>query len=338
LSQDSEGSGIWEIQVDENGFAIAAPEKFHSSAPGSAHYLAGSPAGDRLAFSLIDTRDNLYSIQLTSTGSVSEPLALTQDTRLRKTRPAFSTDGSLIAFLIAQRGRAGQIWTVTPDGKNARQIPLGSKAVDPGWCSGNILCYWSYEDREQTNLWHWDLSEGRPANAFHTTERVSAIRLSPDGKTAAYQKTDNGIMNVWTLSVKDGQARQLTFRHDMAGWPCWSHSGNLLAIEVKDGPNTQVAVVPSSGGTPVPLTHDSGQSWPFSWSPDDEEIVFAGFRSGVWNVYSVSRKTGTQRQFTRYNHVNTFVRYPEWSPTGHQIVYEYGASSSNIWLLEPRRK
>ncbi len=94
--------------------------------------------------------------------------------------------------------------------------------------------------------------------------------------------------------------------------------------------------MPSAGGSPRTITHATGQSWPYSWSPDDGEIAFAGFRNGVWNIFSVSRQSGKERQLTHYSSANTFVRYPEWSPTGHQIVYEYGASTANIWLLEPR--
>jgi hypothetical protein len=39
-----------------------------------------------------------------------------------------------------------------------------------------------------------------------------------------------------------------------------------------------------------------------------------------------------QKQLTNYSKLNTFVRYPAWSPT--QIVYEYAETTGNIWMLE----
>ena len=163
------------------------------------------------------------------------------------------------------------------------------------------------------------------------------MRLSPDGKMIAFQRRGkDGVLNVWTLSLKTKRVQQLTFNQALTGWPTWSHDGRFLAFEVKDGPNTQIAIMPSAGGSPTTITHVSGQSWPYSWSPDDDEIAFAGLRDGIWNIFSVSRKSGKERQLTHSSSVNTFVRYPEWSPTGRQIVYEYGATTANIWLLELR--
>lgn len=333
LSSNEEGSGIWEIPLNQDGSVAGAAQKIHSTTPGATHHL--TVAGKRLIFSVMSTRDNLYSIAAFPTGSETVPMPVTQDTRMRKTYPSISPDGSLIAFAVHQIGRRSQIWIVPADGKDARQIPIEGDAFNPSWKDGNTLCYWTY-DNHQIDLWNWNLKAGMPVKVFSTDEKMNMIRPSPDGKTAAYQRTDDGIMNVWTHSMAENQSRQLTFQKSMAGWPSWSHDGKMLAIEVKDGPDTQIAIVPAAGGTPVFITHDHGQHWPFSWSPDDKEIAFAGFRDGVWNIFTVSPKSEIQRQLTHYDQANTFVRYPEWSPNGQQIVYEYGVSAANIWMLEPR--
>jgi hypothetical protein len=39
-------------------------------------------------------------------------------------------------------------------------------------------------------------------------------------------------------------------------------------------------------------------------------------------------------QLTHYTKQSVYVAYPEWSPHGNQVVYEYFESTGNIWLLE----
>ena len=126
----------------------------------------------------------------------------------------------------------------------------------------------------------------------------------------------------------------MTFDKDTIGWPCWSPDGKLFALQVKRGGETNIGIMPSTGGEVTQLTFDHGQSWLHDWSPDGDKIVFAGERGGVWNIYWVSRSTKQVKQLTYYTTKNHYVRYPAWSPLGNQIVYEYAETTGNIWLME----
>ena len=135
-------------------------------------------------------------------------------------------------------------------------------------------------------------------------------------------------------SSQGRSATQLTFDKEMAGFPAWSPDGKWIAVELKRGDDTHIAVIPSSGGMPIQLTFDHGQSWLHSWSPDGDKIVFAGLRNRYWNVWWVSLSTKEERQLTNYEKLNAFVRYPAWSPLGNQIAYEYTETTGNIWLRQ----
>jgi Tol biopolymer transport system component len=82
------------------------------------------------------------------------------------------------------------------------------------------------------------------------------------------------------------------------------------------------------------LTSARGADFVNSWSPDGSKVAFAGRRNGVWNIYWVSIKDKAEKKLTDYTGLNTYVRYPTWSPRGNQIVYEYSETTGNIWLLE----
>ena len=81
------------------------------------------------------------------------------------------------------------------------------------------------------------------------------------------------------------------------------------------------------------LTRDFGQSWPNSWAPDNDRIAFAGQRAGVWNVYTVSRRTSVVTQLTFFESAAGYVRYPEWHPSGSRIVFERALETANVWTV-----
>jgi Tol biopolymer transport system component len=142
-------------------------------------------------------------------------------------------------------------------------------------------------------------------------------------------------MNLWMTSVEEpAQFRQITFDTEAAGFPCWSPDGKWIAFQIKRGDDTFVAVMPREGGEIVQLNSDAGQSWIYDWSPNSEEIIYAGQRGGIWNIYSVSRITKQQRQFTNFTKLNSFVRYPTWSPLNDQIAFEYSETTGNIWMAD----
>lgn len=159
-------------------------------------------------------------------------------------------------------------------------------------------------------------------------------RVSPDGKMIVFNSTKSGTINLWVVPVEGGTPAQLTFDSESAGFGCWSPDGKFLAFEIKRGDNDSVFIMPAGGGAPEQLTFDPGQSWPMSFSPDGDRIVFAGFRNGIWNIYWISRTTKQQQQVTNYTKLNTFVRYPSWSPSGDHIVYEYAETTGNVWVID----
>jgi Tol biopolymer transport system component len=91
--------------------------------------------------------------------------------------------------------------------------------------------------------------------------------------------------------------------------------------------------MPAVGGPVRQLTSDSGNQWPFGWSPDGERVTFAAHRGGFWNLWWVSRKTGEEKQLTDDRSLTAFARYPAWSPSGDSLVYEYGQTAGNIWMV-----
>ena len=92
--------------------------------------------------------------------------------------------------------------------------------------------------------------------------------------------------------------------------------------------------VSAGGGELTQLTSDRGQSWPYSFSPDNEHIAFGGEREGVWNIYVVSRKTRRVTQLTHFTTDNGHARFPAWSRRGNRIVFVRGEWTASLWTVK----
>jgi Tol biopolymer transport system component/DNA-binding winged helix-turn-helix (wHTH) protein len=327
---------LWRSRISlTTGQSLGEPEEIANTGAALARYLTIAPDGKRLAYSSLVMANNIGSVAVSpQTGAaVGEPILLTQDTNRRKTAPNFSPDGSTIVYSMWKAGAPGELWLMDADGSNARQLTTGLAGL-PNWLpDGQRVCVVS-KDGTDFRMWAIEVKTGKQTVLSNQIFPIALGKLSPDGTLFAFNSNTDGTYNISTLPLAGGAARQLTFDQEMMGFPCWSRDSQWLAFEVKRGEDTHIAVMPRDGGTPEQITSEPGQSWPGGWAMDHDRIAFAGQRNGIWNLYWVSRRTKEQTQLTNFTKPHSYVRYPVWSPRSDQIVYEYGETTGNVWLLE----
>jgi Tol biopolymer transport system component/DNA-binding winged helix-turn-helix (wHTH) protein len=332
------GRVLMKIDVTENGDPIGQPVKIFDISGPRIRQISIAAKSKRIIYTAISTVSNIWSTPInpktSEAASAVEALQLTK-TNTRNISPAFSPDGKKIAYQPATVGIGGSIWTMNSDGTNQSQLISASGGL-PWWFreGSNRLAFRAKRDN-QIGLWSVEIEGGKEKKLFDLEEDVSFVRLSPDGKKIAFDSTRDGTLNVWTISIDGKDLKQLSFDKEMIGFPSWSPDGKWIAAQMKRGEDTYVAIIPSDGsGEPIQLTFDKGQSWSYDWSPDGDKIIFAGQRDGIWNVYWVSRLTREEKQLTNFTKLNSYVRYPAWSPANDKIAYEYAETTGNIWMIE----
>lgn len=327
--------GLWYLPISpDSGEPAGEPlQLIPATGHGRIRFLTVSADGKKLAFSPVTSNSNIWSLGLLSKSDQAggQPIPLTENTNFRTNLPTFSPDGGKIAYLSWPTG-ASNIWVMDADGKNPTQLTTSGAGI-PSWLDQEHVAF-LLRGEEHSKLWSVPINGGSEKPLFDFNDKVDYARVSPDGRTVAFNSKKTGTINIWTIPIAGGEAKQLTFDNEAMSFPCWSPDGKLLAFQVKRGDDSNVAIVPSGGGTPTQLTFDRGLSYAHSWSPDGDKIAFAGFRNGYWNIWWVSRSTKQTKQLTNYTRLNAFVRYPAWSPEGKQIVYEYAEAFGNIWLME----
>jgi len=290
----------------------------------------------RLFYSSLSTASNICSTSLSRRADPPGPeaVAMTQNANIRTLSPAFSPDGTKIAYQTFGTGIDSQIWMMDSNGENKVQLTTNG-GLGPWWFpDGRHLSFRSIGEDGRLSLGSVSVEGSTEKKLLDFDADVSYFRVSPDGKQVVYQSKKDGISNFWLQPIGGGTPRQLTFDNESVSFPAWSRDGKWIAFQLTRGEDSQVGVVSSEGGEVVQLTSKKGQNWVYDWAPDNDRILFAGQRDGIWNVYSISRTTREEKQLTHFTKLNGYVRYPAWSPNNDKIVYECAETTGNIWMLE----
>ena len=336
IGRTSDGNEcLMRATLDGNGELVGTPETI-SPFPG--HSVGGfSIAVDGTSvISLNRTTSNLFAIDLGDGLAARDPIQLTRDDA-QNLFPEYGPTGR-IAYQQEAAGRAISSWVMDDDGGNKEAL-----AVQP---SATVrMPQWGPDGKRAMALVD-DTAPSRPYLAWIdlTTRRTTRLarhqaagppNLAPDGQQIAFHVIgSDGVMNVWIQRIDDGSMRQITFDREAVTFPRWSADGQWLAVTIKRGDRTHAGIIPALGGELTQLTSDRGQSWPYSFSPDNEYIAFGGEREGVWNIYVVSRKTKRVTQLTHFTTDNGHARFPAWSRRGHRIVFVRGEWTASLWSVK----
>jgi Tol biopolymer transport system component/DNA-binding winged helix-turn-helix (wHTH) protein len=337
ISRTLEGNdALMRVDIDAAGVPAGTPNMIQQFAGTFVGGFSIARNG-RAVLSLFRGSANLWAVDVAANGAAaSAPTALTADD-VRNSYPHHSLEGR-VAFHQIAPGQPPTSWLIDDDGKNREALTVGlSVGVwGPEWSPDSKRLFVTTAARDRKFSFAWlDIATRQMSPIAVPAEGVLNPRLSPDGREIAFHVIDDaGVINVWTQPLEGGPRTQVTFDAEAMSYPMWSPDGRSLVVEIKRGDDTQMGVVSRNGGPIELIVTERGQSWPFSWAPDNDRIAFAGARDGVWNIYTASRKTKDVRRLTDFNSVEGYVRYPSWSPARPRIVFERAEQRGSLWTTE----
>jgi tricorn protease len=168
------------------------------------------------------------------------------------------------------------------------------------------------------------LSAGAPAFAEIDARMLRYPAVSADRIAFVYAG------DIWLVSKKGGAAVRLSSPAGEESFPRFSPDGTRLAFSADYDGNTDVYVVPVTGGEPLRLTYHPMPDRVIGWTPDGKGVLFAsGRESGRQRFnqfFTVGLEGGLPQKLpVPYGEFGTF------SPDGNQFVYMPQSQDFRTW-------
>lgn len=336
-SQLNGNIGISELRLNPDTFESETTDRLlYSPSVGVPRDLSLSPDGKHLAYSAIVSESRIMVMGMAGDASDgSEPIPLTHEVLYRSMLPSWSPDSQSVTFVQFRKSSTAQAYVARLDGTPAIQVrPNAAIQNYPQFLAdGKTVAYVELGPSGRF-IKATALGDGTTRTLAELPVNIRPDGLSPDGSEFSYSDTSGNVMHLWKQDLRSGVRTQLTFGPDSTGYGQYSRDGKWLELEVDRGQLNIIGVMPSSGGKITEIWTQPGQWFAKNWSPDDSKILMAGDPGGGWAIYWVSRDGGSSKQVTKTLPMRMYVRYPDWSPDGKKIAYEFNESKGNVYVAE----
>ena len=183
-----------------------------------------SADGRRMVATAYDIRQGLAMLPLD--GRAQTPTRLTEGAS-GDIDPDMSPNGDRLTCSSTRAGDRN-IWTMKPDGSDARQVTAGS-AIDerPAWAPDGRSIGFASTRGDQSGIWVVS-ADGGPPRRVIVTNALNTITWSPDGREIVYSAPRGSTASLFRVAVDGGIATVIP-TPTAASAPHWSGVTNVIA-------------------------------------------------------------------------------------------------------------
>ncbi len=274
----------------------------------------------------------------------SIPQNLTAETREADTQPAFSPDGSRIAFRSERQG--GGIFVMGATGESPRRVL--EFGFHPAWSPDGkelVVATEGVSDpavrASRSQLWRVG-ADGTDKRQIFDGDAVQPS-WSPSGARIAFWGVENTQRAIWTIPAEGGEPVRVTGSESLNWNPVWAPDGEALYFASNRGGIMnlwRIGIDERTGkvrGEPEPVTSSTEWSGLPSLSGEGNRIVYE-VRNRRYVVESLpfdpvrGAVTGPARPLTKKL---KSVLWADVGPNGRAVVYNSAEPQEDLYLIQP---
>lgn len=255
--------------------------------------------------------------------------------------PAFSPDGTLVAFRQSDGGSHIGIYAAVVGGERTIQLTNNSGDCCPTWSpDGRQIAFVRYA-KDAFSILAIPALGGTERHLYHGPDHLGGgLSWSADGNSIAFTEShDSDPTRAWIseLSVADSSIRQLS--SPPPGWidraPSYSPNGARLAFirSAVAGVSNDIYVMAADGGRAKRLTFDHRpMTGSLAWTRDSDEIIFASARGAQMGLWVVAAGGCIPRPVAGPVGEAGWPTMP--SKSDNTLVYEQNLDKSDVWRVD----
>lgn len=288
----------------------------------------------------------------TATGEIYSTTLTGPPTRLTFSNgsvdPAYSPDGSRIAFISSKPSGTRQVWVMNADGSDPREIThTNTPKQQPAWSpDGTKIAYVanSFDLDGQTDFEIWTINADGSGRRQLTDNSLPDTQpaWSPSGGKIAFVSNGTTDRDLYVMNASDGSGRKDITPNDILPCspspcyqghddsPAWSPDGGTIAYQHTQARNATgplaIWTVSPSGGDMSNLsgTGDVAYTQP-AWSPEGDEIAAVGAITTDRDIWVMTAGGGGK---TDIDPNPAHEQNPDWQPL--PVCTKIGTSGSDV--------
>jgi len=322
------------------------------SLPGQAFFLAFSPDGRRIRFTISDPKDNSSSIwEVQSDGSNLHPVLPGWHNPSSECCGFWSKDGRYF-FFVSNLPKLSNLWAIRePSGilrRNASapfQLTAGPMSFPVAVASPNGKKVFADGYVPRGELIRYD-NKAREFKPFLGGISAGEVDFSRDGKWVVYVTYPDA--SLWRSRIDGSDRLPLTQPPISAFLPHWSPDGTQIAFtDVQAGKPWKTFLISAQGGQPLEMLPEQDYQVDAHWSPDGQKIVFGRvpFIPGSSKSIDIHILDAATRQVSGVPGSDGLYA-PRWSPDGKHLaamsadsqkllLYDFATQKWTDWVKEP---
>jgi Tol biopolymer transport system component len=222
-----------------------------------------SPSGTRIVFASQNDLDGPSGLDLdlfTVNPDGSDIDQLTSTSGSDESHPAWSPDGTKIAFVSNRASNNYDVWTMNADGTNhVRLTTVVSPDGSPTWSpDGTRIAFTSSRDKDE-EIFVMNANGSAQVQLTVNNRRDISPAWSPNGMRIAFSSNRDATNNleIYAMNVDGSSVVKLTTKTKDDLRPAWSRSGMRIAFEgIDTDSDWEIYRVAASGGFLTKLTNN----------------------------------------------------------------------------------